>query len=64
MQQGLRMCPDHESMWAEYFRLELLYVHKLRARRKVLGLDVPGASGCGWLRSWAWVCQAHQLLVV
>ena len=41
MQQGLRMCKQDEAMWAEYFRLELLYVHRLRQRRKVLGLDLP-----------------------
>ncbi len=29
-------------MWVEYYRLELLYVAKLRLRRELLGLDVGG----------------------
>jgi U3 small nucleolar RNA-associated protein 6 len=50
MQQGLRMCKQDEAMWAEYFRLELLYVHRLRQRRKVLGLDVPAEHVLGvWI---------------
>eukprot|EP00195_Chlamydomonas_chlamydogama_P008645 CAMPEP_0202892056 /NCGR_PEP_ID=MMETSP1392-20130828/1902_1 /ASSEMBLY_ACC=CAM_ASM_000868 /TAXON_ID=225041 /ORGANISM="Chlamydomonas chlamydogama, Strain SAG 11-48b" /LENGTH=719 /DNA_ID=CAMNT_0049575931 /DNA_START=74 /DNA_END=2233 /DNA_ORIENTATION=- len=43
MQQGLRVCKGDAAMWAEYVRMELLYVAKLRARREVLGLDVPDA---------------------
>ena len=35
MQQGLRMCKHDLDMWAEYVRMELLYVQKLRARREV-----------------------------
>lgn len=41
MQQGLRMCKHEEVMWVEYLRMELLYIERLRARRVVLGLDVP-----------------------
>ena len=41
MQQGLRVCQDSPLLWAEYFRFELLYAHKLRVRRKVLGLAGP-----------------------
>lgn len=41
MQQGLRMCKHEEVMWVEYMRMELLYIHRLRARRQILGLDVP-----------------------
>ena len=41
MQQGLRMCKKDESMWSEYFRMELLYIQTLRIRRQVLGIDVP-----------------------
>ena len=46
MQRGLRMCPGDAGLWAEYFRLELLYAHTLRARRKVLGIEgaADGAS--------------------
>lgn len=39
MQRGLRMCKGDAQLWVEYFRLELLYAHTLRARRKVLGID-------------------------
>ena len=39
MQRGLRMCRGDAQLWVEYFRLELLYAHTLRARRKVLGID-------------------------
>eukprot|EP00899_Mesostigma_viride_P024657 jgi/Mesvir1/5376/Mv15455-RA.2 len=41
MQQGLRMCPGSQLLWHEYFRMELLYVQKVRARREVLGLSAP-----------------------
>ena len=47
MQQGIRMCKGDESIWVEYYRLELLYVAKLLARREVLGLDAAGAWGPG-----------------
>jgi hypothetical protein len=43
LQQGLRMCKGSQQLWAEYLRMELLYVHKLRARRQVLGLECPDA---------------------
>ena len=44
MQQGLRMCKHEEVMWVEYMRMELLYIQRLRARRQILGLDVPEAT--------------------
>lgn len=46
MQRGLRMCKGAQQLWLEYFRMELMYAHKLRTRRHVLGLDtlVPGMS--------------------
>ncbi len=48
MQRGLRMCKGSEQLWAEYFRLELLYVHRLRARRQVLGIhDSTDAAQAG-----------------
>lgn len=44
MQRGLRLCKADTQLWVEYFRLELLYAHTLRARRRVLGIDaVQGA---------------------
>ncbi len=27
------------QLWVEYFRLELVYAQKLRARRQILGID-------------------------
>ncbi|KAL9625587.1 MAG: hypothetical protein Q9160_000300 [Pyrenula sp. 1 TL-2023] len=39
MQRGLRFCRSSKKLWLEYFRLELLYVAKISARRKILGLD-------------------------
>ncbi|DBA99850.1 hypothetical protein WJX77_002505 [Trebouxia sp. C0004] len=39
MQRGLRMCKTSQQLWLEYFRMELMYAHKLRTRRRVLGID-------------------------
>lgn len=39
MQRGLRLNPTDELLWHEYFRLELLYVEKIKLRRRVLGID-------------------------
>ncbi|GAX82298.1 hypothetical protein CEUSTIGMA_g9727.t1 [Chlamydomonas eustigma] len=47
MQQGLRMCKHEEVMWVEYLRLELMYIQRLRERRRVLGLDVPEEEAAG-----------------
>ena len=48
MQRGLRFCNDERKLWLEYARLEMVYLAKLAARRKVLGLDEqkrdPGAK--------------------
>ena len=44
MQRGLRMCPDSPELWAEYFRMELLYAHMLRARREILGIASLGTT--------------------
>lgn len=40
LQRGLRLNPRSEYLWLEYMRLELIYVAKILARRKLLGLDV------------------------
>eukprot|EP00898_Chlorokybus_atmophyticus_P002219 jgi/Chlat1/2999/Chrsp2S04709 len=45
MQRGLRMCPKSETLWHEYFRMELLYLQKLRTRRAVLGVDNSNSNG-------------------
>ena len=42
MQRGLRMCKTSQQLWLEYFRMELMYAHKLAARRRVLGIDTTG----------------------
>ncbi|ODQ68114.1 hypothetical protein NADFUDRAFT_48769 [Nadsonia fulvescens var. elongata DSM 6958] len=38
MQRGLRFNKDSEQLWLEYTKLELIYVSKILARRKLLGL--------------------------
>ncbi|KAJ2655505.1 U3 snoRNP protein [Coemansia sp. RSA 1200] len=39
MQRALRVNPESKELWAEYLRLELLLVEKIRTRRRVLGID-------------------------
>ncbi|KAI8927795.1 U3 small nucleolar RNA-associated protein 6-domain-containing protein [Entophlyctis helioformis] len=36
LQRGLRINPTDKKLWLEYFKLELLWVHKLKERRRVL----------------------------
>lgn len=36
LQRGLRINPKAPQLWIEYFKLELLWVEKLRERRKIL----------------------------
>ncbi|KAI9843082.1 MAG: U3 snoRNP protein [Sclerophora amabilis] len=38
MQRGLRFCKSSKLLWLEYAKLELGYVTKIAARRKILGL--------------------------
>jgi U3 small nucleolar RNA-associated protein 6 len=38
-QRGLRFCKRDRSLWIEYARLECIYIAKIAARRKILGLD-------------------------
>ncbi|TPX36777.1 hypothetical protein SeMB42_g07052 [Synchytrium endobioticum] len=39
-QRALRLMSESKKLWLEYFKLELLYLHKLLLRRKVLlGMD-------------------------
>ena len=42
MQRGLRMCKGSQQLWLEYFRMELMFAHKLRSRRRILGLGESG----------------------
>lgn len=39
MQRGLRFCKHSKDLWLEYAKLEMLYVSKIAARSRVLGLD-------------------------
>ncbi|KAF1824822.1 uncharacterized protein K489DRAFT_314446 [Dissoconium aciculare CBS 342.82] len=41
LQRGLRFCKDEPRLYLEYARLELTFLAKLAARRKILGLDEP-----------------------
>lgn len=40
MQRGLRFCPASRDLWVEYARMEMLFVAKIVARGRILGLDV------------------------
>ncbi|KAG0370910.1 U3 small nucleolar RNA-associated protein 6-domain-containing protein [Gamsiella multidivaricata] len=39
LQRALRLNATTETLWHEYFRLELVYIAKILARREVLGID-------------------------
>lgn len=39
IQRGLRFCKDERKLYLEYAKLEMVYLAKLAARRKILGLD-------------------------
>ncbi|KAI8970950.1 U3 small nucleolar RNA-associated protein 6-domain-containing protein [Pilobolus umbonatus] len=39
LQRAIRMNPENKQLWHEYFRLELMYIEKIKMRRRVLGLD-------------------------
>ncbi|OJJ51426.1 hypothetical protein ASPZODRAFT_138521 [Penicilliopsis zonata CBS 506.65] len=41
MQRGLRFCKRSKKLWIDYAKLELIYITKLVARQKILGLDQP-----------------------
>lgn len=44
MQRGLRFCKSSKQLWVHYGKLELIYVAKLVARRRILGLDGEAES--------------------
>ena len=44
MQRAIRLNAAAHSLWVEYFRLELDYVRRVRARRSVLGLSVDSGD--------------------
>ncbi|TVY24651.1 U3 small nucleolar RNA-associated protein [Lachnellula hyalina] len=39
MQRGTRFCIRSKELWIEYAKLEMIYLAKIAARRKILGLD-------------------------
>ncbi|KAJ5891087.1 U3 small nucleolar RNA-associated protein 6 [Penicillium subrubescens] len=39
MQRGLRFCKSSRDLWLQYAKLELIYIAKLIARQRILGLD-------------------------
>jgi U3 small nucleolar RNA-associated protein 6 len=39
MQRGLRFCKNARPLWIQYAKLELIYIAKLVARQRILGLD-------------------------
>ncbi|KAK5287335.1 U3 snoRNP protein, partial [Cryomyces antarcticus] len=39
MQRGLRFCKTSKLLWLEYAKLEMIYIAKIVARQKILGLD-------------------------
>jgi U3 small nucleolar RNA-associated protein 6 len=41
MQRGLRFCKNSKNLWVQYGRLEMIYIAKIAARRRILGLDRP-----------------------
>ena len=39
LQRGLRFCKRSKELWLEYAKLEMIYIAKIAARRRILGLD-------------------------
>ena len=39
MQRGLRFCKTSRALWLKYARLEMIYIAKIAARRRILGID-------------------------
>ncbi|KAJ2002073.1 U3 snoRNP protein [Coemansia thaxteri] len=44
LHRALRLNPTTQHLWLEYFRLELLLAEKIKARRRVLGIDAGGSE--------------------
>ncbi|KAF9283302.1 U3 snoRNP protein [Mortierella alpina] len=44
LQRALRLNTTTEALWHEYFRLELVYIAKILARRQILGIDKSEAE--------------------
>lgn len=39
MQRGLRFCKTSKILWMEYAKLEMIYIAKIAARRRILGIN-------------------------
>ncbi|CAG8522616.1 3654_t:CDS:10 [Cetraspora pellucida] len=44
LQRSLRLNPGSSQLWHEYFKLELAYIEKIKARRKILGISSEPSS--------------------
>ncbi|RMZ84183.1 hypothetical protein DV738_g590, partial [Chaetothyriales sp. CBS 135597] len=44
LQRGLRFCATKKELWLQYFRLELSYLAKIEARRRILGVTQDDAT--------------------
>lgn len=43
MQRGLRFCKNAKELWLQHFRLELNWIAKIHARRRILGIEGDAA---------------------
>ena len=39
MQRGLRFCKQSKGLWVEYAKLEMIYIAKIAARQRILGIN-------------------------
>ncbi|KAI8987905.1 U3 small nucleolar RNA-associated protein 6-domain-containing protein [Mycotypha africana] len=39
LQRAIRLMPENQQLWIQYFKLELVYVEKIKLRRRVLGIE-------------------------
>ncbi|EEP82007.1 conserved hypothetical protein [Uncinocarpus reesii 1704] len=44
MQRGLRFCKNSKILWLQYAKLEMIYIARIAARQKVLGLGDKAAN--------------------
>ncbi|KAF9164975.1 U3 snoRNP protein [Actinomortierella ambigua] len=44
LQRAIRLNTTTQSLWHEYFRLELVYIAKILARRQILGIDASASD--------------------
>ncbi|CAG8546737.1 33902_t:CDS:2, partial [Racocetra persica] len=44
LQRSLRLNPGSIQLWHEYFKLELVYIEKIKARRRILGISSEPSS--------------------